>query len=531
MLREREAQTVAAGVAALAGDDPRGAGSIHVLARRRQSLRLAATALQRAHVAHGPVEESTLMDSTEAQDLVALLDVLASPQHGLSLARALKSPLFGASDDDLVAIADAAGTPAGWWHALQRLGSPGAALARARTLLAVWADAARRLPPHDLLDRIVHEGDLKARTLAAVPPEQRHAALDAIDAVLGQALMLDGARYATPYAFVRSLKRRILKAPSPARPDAVRLMTIHGAKGLEADTVFIMDADPEAPRTELTTLLVDWPVESERPVRCAFVYSEARCPPSLAVLLAGEQQAREREAMNALYVAMTRARHRLVVSATAPQQPVAGPSWWQRLEPVATPWRPQATGSTGAGQRIAAAGARLLTLPVWRRPDHQSPRVDDAREPSADLGRAVHRVLEWAAGGACDGSPVPELAAAAAREFGAEPAAVAGRARAILESPACRRFFDAPALQWAGNEVPVSLDGETLRIDRLVLLPGPPATWWVLDYKLHHRPESLAPYREQLLRYAAAVGRAEPGSPVRCAFVTGQGELVEVTPA
>jgi hypothetical protein len=66
-----------------------------------------------------------------------------------------------------------------------------------------------------LVDRIIAEGDVHARYAAAVPPEQRALALDAIDAVLAQSLSLDGGRYATPYAFVRSLKKRALKAALP----------------------------------------------------------------------------------------------------------------------------------------------------------------------------------------------------------------------------------------------------------------------------------------------------------------------------
>ncbi|MEO8924398.1 MAG: UvrD-helicase domain-containing protein, partial [Caldimonas sp.] len=317
-LREREAAMVAAGIAELTVDRGVEAREIYVLARKRQSLRFAALALQRAHIRHGAVEEATLMEGAEAQDLVALLDVLASPTHGLSLARALKSPVLGASDADLVALAEAAGASAGWWRTLHAMAAPSDALRRAQRLLASWAEAAERLPPHDLLDRIVDEGELRERTLAAVPAEQRQQAGDAVDAVLAQALMLDGARYATPYGFVRALKRRILKAALPVRADAVRLLTIHGAKGLEADTVFVMDTEPEAPPVETTTLLVDWPVDAGRPARCAFVYAESQCPRSLQPLLAVEQAAREREALNALYVAMTRARHRLVFSATEP---------------------------------------------------------------------------------------------------------------------------------------------------------------------------------------------------------------------
>ena len=78
-----------------------------------------------------------------------------------------------------------------------------------------------------------------------MPAEQRAFALDAIDAVLAQSLSLDGGRYATPYAFVRALKKRALKAALPVRASTVRLLTVHGAKGLEADTVFVMDSEPE----------------------------------------------------------------------------------------------------------------------------------------------------------------------------------------------------------------------------------------------------------------------------------------------
>ena len=572
-LREQEAALVARGVRAWAPAGAGGEGEVHILSRKRESLRFAAAALQQAHVAHGRVEESSLMETAEAQDLVAVLDVLASPQHGLSLARVLKSPLFGASDADLLAIADATGGAAGWSRALRDLESPSPALARARTLLLRWGEAAATLPPHDLLDRVVHEGELAARTLAAVPAEQRHAAIDALDAVLGQALQLDGARYATPYGFVRALKRRILKAPAPVRLDAVRLLTIHGAKGLEADSVFVMDTDPEPPQAETVTLLIEWPVESPHPLRCAFLYSEARCPPSLAPLLETERAAREREQMNALYVAMTRARRRLAFSATAPQaSPRDGPPWWERLQRVGTPWLTDVNAASGIGEAgtSAAPPATLRLPPPWRRSAEPAaavsaaggaPAEENADADAARIGRAVHRVLEWAADLPAASRGVPALAAAAAREFGADVRAVERSAGAILGSAACQPFFAGPQLRWSGNEVPIADAGEVLRIDRLVLAEAataaaprqaqaslfddaePPseggamaAAWWVLDYKLHHAPGALAAYREQLLRYAGAVERSVAASgasgasapPVRCAFITGRGEFVEV---
>src|SRR4029078_12685834 len=157
------------------------------------------------------------------------------------------------------AIRARAAEGASWWRALRELAAPSAVLERARARLGRWQALVAVLPPHDLLDRIVVEGDAHARYAAAVPPEQRAFALDAIDAVLVQSLYLDGGRYATPYAFVRALKRRAVKAALPVRASTVRLLTVHGAKGLEADTVFVMDTEPERANPPTNTLLVDMP--------------------------------------------------------------------------------------------------------------------------------------------------------------------------------------------------------------------------------------------------------------------------------
>ncbi|MEO5698826.1 MAG: UvrD-helicase domain-containing protein, partial [Burkholderiaceae bacterium] len=312
VLREQEAAGVAAAVRAQLATPGFRPGDIFVLSRKRESLRLVAQALRRVHVPYAAVEDVELMAAPEARDLVALLDALVSPRHALSLAQALRSPLFGASDADLIALAGRA-ADGDWWRALLHGDAPASsALQRARLLLPRWQAACRQLPPHDLLDRIVHEGQLRERIAATVPAEQCPAALDAIDAVLGQALMLDGARGSTPYNFARALRHRAIKVAAPVHADAVQLLTVHGAKGLEAKVVFVMDADPQPKNTETATLLIDWPVDAPRPLRCAFLYSESACPASLRPLLEAEFRAREREELNGLYVAMSRARERLV---------------------------------------------------------------------------------------------------------------------------------------------------------------------------------------------------------------------------
>ena len=520
--REQEAQQVAEAIRQQL-DEGVGAGDIMVLSRKRAPLRLLAQALKQRHIAHVAVDDAALIEATEAQDLVALLDALVSPQHRLSLARALRSPLFDASDDDLLELSRRAAPGGDWWQVLLEYDGGSQVLQRARALLPGWQGAARELPPHDLLDRIVAQGELRERLAARVPAAQRATALASVDALLAQALELDGGRYSTPYGFVRALRRRTITVPAPDLGGAVKLLTVHGAKGLEADLVFVMDADPEPPQAETATLLVDWPVHADAPQRCAFLYSESRCPPDLAEALDEERRSRRREELNGLYVAMTRARRRLVFSATQPRpRQNASASWWQRIEALASPWPSRDAAAPAA---FAEPPPVLAQLPRWSGAASVSPPRPREDSAASRLGQAVHRVLEWHGG---TGGGPGALAAAGAgqvRPPAHEVARVAGR---ILASPDCARFFDAAVLRWAGNEVPVSLDGTVLRIDRLVRLDEQGAdTWWVLDYKLQHRPEELAAYQEQLAAYRAAVERAQPGARVRSAFIAGDGRLIE----
>jgi ATP-dependent helicase/nuclease subunit A len=526
--RAAEAAEVARAVAHLVRNEGVAPQEVLVLARTRAVLASVADALAQQQVLHVAPEDLLLAGLPEVQDLLAVLDVLASPTQSLSLARALKSPLFGASDAELLALSRRAAAD-GWWKALLRCAddaSAGPTLQRAARLFGAWAAVAPVLPPHDLLDRVVHEGELLPRLAAAVPPAQRVRALDAVRALLAAALELDGGRYASPYAFVRALRARRVEAPASQREGAVRLLTIHGAKGLEARTVFLVDAEPEAPSSETMSVLVDWPVDSLRPARVAFVASHARCPPSLQPLLAEELFQRAREEANALYVALTRAEQRLFVSRTPPHRVSdAQPSWWARLSDLATPWTTppapvEAAPDDGAAEVLLLPAPRpVAAVATPAAPD----RGDDA---AALLGQAVHRTLEWAA--RSERPDFARLARAAARAFaGADASVVRGVAERIWASPECRRFFEATSIEWAGNEVGVAgADGRPRRIDRLVLLRAPERAWWVLDYKLSADPGSDPALRAQLADYRRAVAALAPGETVRAAFITGAGRLV-----
>jgi ATP-dependent helicase/nuclease subunit A len=543
-LRAEEAQQAAQAVSALINEMGMQPSEIMVLARKRSTLAWVADALAQLGLPHVVAEPLHLHESAEALDLVAVLDVLASPGHDLALARALRSPLFGADDNDLLWLAQAVrhARPGSHWLAML-LGAaelPTPALQRAQTLLAAWVAVAEHLPPHDLLDRIVHQGQLLARVAAAVPAARCAAALHAIAALLAAALGEQGGRLPSLYSFVRALRAGRVQARTAAPSAAVQLLTVHGAKGLEARAVVVMDCDPEPRPATQPSLLIDWPVEEPAPLRVAFVRSQARAPFSLQTLCQIEAQARAREELNGLYVAMTRAREWLVFSRTEPRTPAAPRSWWARLEGVAEQWHPEDAGLPTAP---APASAQVPTLPALTGLRAASARATSAQDvKAARLGQAVHRVLEWVGrpGAALPRQDWPAACEAAAASFGLHRLfddAAARVQRIVLQmlgNAACARFFAGPALRWAGNEVPISSGpeeaAELLRIDRLVLLDDgrTPATWWVLDYKLNSQPTQLLAYREQMRRYMAAVQALQPADEVRGAFITGSGEVVPV---
>ena len=565
-LRAQEAARVAGAVAELIGRHGLAPGEIMVLARRKAVLSAIADALAAGGIACAVTEGLDLVDVPEVQDLVALLDVLVSPGHDLALARALKSPLFAAGDDDLLWLAgEARSLRCSWLRALLRADVVGrSALERARALLPGWMEAARALPPHDALDRIVHEGDVVGRFAAAVPPARRTVALRAIDDLLAAALgqsgqrefpSSSGGRFAETYGFVRTLRAGALLAQPVAPADAVQLLTIHAAKGLEARAVIVADSHGAGPPPSGPQLLIDWPVQSPAPRQVAFVRSRATLAPSLLGLHVAEEVAQEREELNALYVAMTRAREWLVFSGVEPSSGAAGATWWSRVAEVAEVWHPAEAEHppvAGASQPPDDASAHaLVPVPVLPRltatvpapaQEHDGARDGASRGSARDadaaaLGCALHRALEWITR---PGAPIAAAGhdaaiRAAARSFGlgaAQHEVVQRAVRAVLGTAELARFFDAGLLLEAGNEVTLAYEGELLRIDRLVALPGEGGrrTWWVLDFKLGHAPEDSPEfaevYRQQMARYCAAVRASQPGDEVRAAFITGTGRLV-----
>jgi ATP-dependent helicase/nuclease subunit A len=339
---EQAAQWVAQRIAD--GTPPR---QIMVLARRRSRLSAMQDALRQRHIPVQQPEKNELYDAPEVQDVVALIDALVSPAHDLSLARALKSPVFGVDDEALVQLAlrQRERGMVSWFALIQKDESLPPVLIEAGVKLKKWQRWLMTLPPHDALDAIFHDGDLLAKFGAAVPATMRQGALANLRGVLTASLDIDGARFVTPYALVRALRAGGVRAPTVAAPDAVQLLTVHGAKGLEADTVLMLDCDAAPPRAQTMGVLVEWKGSDSAPTRFVFLASEKAPPACAASLLEEEQRARHREELNGLYVATTRARERLVLSSVRRRAPTkaAGGAGWSRC---ASPPRPASRSSS-----------------------------------------------------------------------------------------------------------------------------------------------------------------------------------------
>jgi ATP-dependent helicase/nuclease subunit A len=511
--------------------------NVMVLSRKRAGLIPLQDELRALHIPAQIGEKTELIDCCEVLDVVALLDVLVSPQHDLSLARALRSPLFGLSDEALMQIALAKGeSTSSWWDIVQ--GSLQNQELVTPVFIGIQTDLAVNLalykqfldtfPPHDALQAIYEHGDVLARFAAAAPASSRGAVLANLRALLTASLQIDGGRYATPYAFVRALKAGGLQAPAAVHPNAVRLLTIHGAKGLESEAVLLLDTDTAERNADSMSVLIDWPGQAPAPQKFVFLVSESRPPACALEALAAEQAARQREELNALYVALTRARSTLAVSSIAPFRE-APHSWWQRLHPlaneVAVPEPASAPDDElDRGDKKKAPTFQLPDLPAapLLQKSATNPIPTDEDSASAKVGKAMHRLLER--GDASDAQT-----RRVAREFRldlAQAKEAAAAARRILAGEGAWAW-DQAVIAWQGNEVELTHAGQTLRLDRLVQHKC--GEWWVLDYKSTSDPLCQPQLQEQMRNYRTAVEKIYPGVSVRIAFLTGRGALVEVS--
>ena len=173
-----------------------------------------------------------------------------------------------------------------------------------------------------------------ARLAAAVPADRRVAALAAVNALIALSLSLEGGRHASVYRFVRALRQRALGVKAPARSDAVQLHDDpRASRGSKRAASGWSDADAQE-TARIRARCCWWTGRSSRMRRAA-----SRSWPTWrrrvrrwSICRRASRLAAQREELNALYVAMTRAREMLLFSRTPPRRS-AGIGWWSRVLP------------------------------------------------------------------------------------------------------------------------------------------------------------------------------------------------------
>ena len=555
---EREAQQLAEKIGSMVGKwqvaTENGEGrpaefrDILLLKRSRTRLEIYERALRTARIPYVSSRQGGLLGTLECADLTALLTFLITPFADLCLAQALRSPLFGCSDDDLMALAREA--DGSWWarlHAVagRELSSP--ALRRALGLLQGWLALTDTLPVHDLLDRIYFEGDLLQRYDAAVPEAMRGAVQANLHAFMELALNVDSGRYPSLPKFINQLQE-LRRAVAQEAPDegivgdagnAVRILTIHGSKGLESPIVWLLDTHASPRKERGYRAMLDWPPESLRPLHFFLYAGKRERAAQWQSVFDAEAQLERREDLNLLYVAMTRARQALIVSGSESARK-SEESWHGKIRNALTGEETceEAGEICELGQmpQLPAGAAQPEAAPPSVLHTHTAPAIPTGKRTSQRQTEAqrhgirLHALLEWIA------PPAPVLDRAWLQDRlevdDAEFDSLWQDALHLTQAPHLQRFFDPECYVNAWKEVPYrTAAGESRRLDRLVEFDD---SVWILDFKAAERAEegSLAacgaPYLGQMREYRVAMEGVFAPKTVRAVLVFGNGLLFEI---
>lgn len=556
-------------------------GDMLVLVRRRgNAFDAVIQALKHAGIPVAGADRLKLTEHIAIIDLMNLADALLLPQDDLALAVALKSPLFGLSDDDLFKIA---------W---QRKGSLRATLAERASADGRLRDALWRLEqcerrfaretPFAFYAWLLGGDGGRARILRRLG----HEANDALDEFLELALNYERKAPASLQGFMAWLRTADLevKRDMEISRDEVRVMTVHGAKGLEASVVFLVDTTTSPSDTQRLKLinLPQGNADPHAPGVVVWAGRKAEDPPAVIAARKAMIDDTEDEYRRLLYVAMTRAADRLIVGGCLPgnMKSVRPLSWYdlitkglagsalqlQELDTAIGRVKRYARAEETAPSAAPAAAASPpapMVLPNWLLTPAQpeisaeslvrpsDPADDDShnvrtaesltqRARALQRGTLVHRLLQ----------SLPDIAGPHRREAALaylvrnadgwteeERQALAESTLALIADARFAAVF-AP-----GSRAEVSIVGRLERpggrpalvsgqIDRLVVTDSEVL---IVDFKTNHAPPSRpdeAPrgYVRQLALYRAVLGKLYPQRAVRAALLwTETAELMEIS--
>ncbi len=369
---------------------------ILILVRRRDAF---AAAMNRALLARGiataGADRIPVAKHIAVLDLLALADVALLPEDDLQLAALLKSPLLGVGEEALMHLA--AGRKGSLWRALRDVDD--LELRAAAETLRRWRRMADQVAPFRFFATVLGPDQGRRVFRARLGGEVD----DVLDAFLSQALAYEATEPPSLHGFLRFVRANEsdIKREAEEGTTGVRVMTVHGAKGLEADVVFLADTGGAAVVHQLRKPLVDIGRERDDP---AFLWRRVQSEAPEAQRRADEREDRETESeyLRLLYVAMTRARdvfYMAGVKSLLKQQPrtwysiVAGALLPPDIErdqddELAAPylWPPEQRPPIEAEVAPSAVEQVPADLPRWLiKPALPAPHAPEPLRPSSGL--------------------------------------------------------------------------------------------------------------------------------------------------
>ena len=378
-----------------------GAGDFMVLTWHRAGIEAIARALSERNI---PVQTAgaPIPRETELRELITLLRALAAPDDAVKVVAALEGLFFGLVPADLVDALDAG--------IAMRISTPPAGQGAVHDAMATmhrwWLDA-RTLAPDILLDRLLDETGLLPWAASQSLGEARAGALLRLGAELRAAAGEAVHDLASAVVRLEELLERRDTDDSPLRPgrgDAVQVMNLHKAKGLEAKVV-VLAAPTKPPQHDASFHLSRDPSGG---ARAWMVIQDAEGAPvaqpsGWGTYAAAEDRFLDAERDRLLYVAVTRAKERLVISRyggeAAPANPEDDESGWSPLR-AAIADAPELTipaGTPEGRRRLDDATDIMRTAAsanAWRqgarRPSWQRSTVTESARAEKDAARALH---------------------------------------------------------------------------------------------------------------------------------------------
>ncbi len=322
------------------------AGDIMILLRSRTSFADRLTrALKRRGVAVAGSDRMALNDNLAVQDLIALGQILLLPDDDLTLAACLKSPIFNISEDELFALSYGRGKKT-LWQRLQELPE----FSETHSLIVDLRSKADFVPPFELYSYLLNQCGARARFVGRMGEE----CSDPIDEFMQQTLLYERSHPPSLQGFIHwiSESKSVIKRDMEQARDMVRIMTVHGAKGLQAKIVILPDT-VEVPREQESLLWC-----GGIPVRSIAVKHDD----SVLRKLKAERQAETlNEYRRLLYVALTRAEDRLYICGATGKEKASEQSWYNHIkagmEKIATKFE----SKLGEGLRVGDVEAVSYT--------------------------------------------------------------------------------------------------------------------------------------------------------------------------